>query len=84
MLPGVPIINDGLLQSDTPTLALISEEHLVVEVGFSCNRGVGTETPSPLPVIGMSPFSEGGGPPSFLNKSKRCNKKCSSSSFSHV
>ncbi|GMH16978.1 hypothetical protein Nepgr_018819 [Nepenthes gracilis] len=61
---GDPVLRDGLLQSDFPALILIPEECVVDD------RGVGTKTPSPLPVVGKSPPSEGGGPPSFLKKSK--------------
>ncbi|GMH04744.1 hypothetical protein Nepgr_006584 [Nepenthes gracilis] len=71
VLPGVLVISDDLLQSDTLTSTLISEEHLVVDMGISGNRGVGIETPSPLPADDMSPSSKGGGPPSFFKNSKR-------------
>ncbi|GMH28312.1 hypothetical protein Nepgr_030155 [Nepenthes gracilis] len=70
-LPGLLVISDGLLQYDTLASALISEEHLVVDVEISGNRGAVIETPSPIPADGMSPSSEGGGPPSFFKKSKR-------------
>ncbi|GMG98508.1 hypothetical protein Nepgr_000348 [Nepenthes gracilis] len=51
-LIGVSVINDCLLQNDNPASALISEEHLVDDVGISGSKGFGTETPSPLPVDG--------------------------------
>ncbi|GMH29066.1 hypothetical protein Nepgr_030909 [Nepenthes gracilis] len=66
-----------------PASTLISEEHLVDNVRSSGSRGVGTETPSPLPTDGMSPYPEGGGPPSLFKKPKRRKKKRSSSSIPH-
>ncbi|GMH29354.1 hypothetical protein Nepgr_031197 [Nepenthes gracilis] len=83
-LPGMPVISDCLLQIDNSASARISKEHLVDDVGISGSRGVGTITPSPLPVDGMSPSSECGGSTSFLKKPKRCKKKYSPSSLPHV
>ncbi|GMH02081.1 hypothetical protein Nepgr_003920 [Nepenthes gracilis] len=37
-----------------------------------------TKIPSPLPIEGLSPSFDGGGPPSSLSKSKRCKKRRSS------
>ncbi|GMH07375.1 hypothetical protein Nepgr_009215 [Nepenthes gracilis] len=83
-LPGVPVISECLLQCKNPDSALLSEEHLADDVRIFDSRGVRTITPSPIPADGMSPSSEGGGPPSFPKKPRRHKKKRFPFSIPHV